>query len=212
MAIDPLDATAKSAAPRRSERARKAILVATLDLVSTVGYGGLTMEGIASAAGVGKQTIYRWWPSKVAVLFDAILEKNSQAAGEIVVPDSGNLAHDLGIVLRATVAELVDPDNDRLQRAVTAEIQGDTALAEELVRRLLRPQMEATAARIEAGIQVGQVSPTVDPLLAVDLIFGPIFHRWLLRTGELTPTYVDSVLDLVLQGLEPREPTCGAAN
>ncbi|HEY9310781.1 TetR/AcrR family transcriptional regulator [Williamsia sp.] len=191
-------------ASRRSDRARRAILSATRDLVADVGYTRLSIEGIASAAGVGKQTIYRWWPSKAAVVFDAILDSNSQEEGSVTLPDTGDLESDLRVVLRGAVAALIDPANDRLQRAITAEIQTDVAIADELVRRLLRPQLDATAARIAAGVGAGQVDDSVDPKLAVELLFGPIFHRWLLRTGELDDTYADGVLAMVMRGLRPR--------
>lgn len=191
-------------ASRRSDRARRAILSATRDLVAEVGYARLSIEGIATAAGVGKQTIYRWWPSKAAVVFDTILEDSSQEEGSVTLPDTGDLESDLRIVLRGTVAALTDPANDRLQRAITAEIQTDVALADELVRRLLRPQLDATAARIAAGIRAGQVDESVDQGLAVELLFGPVFHRWLLRTGELDDEFADGVLAMALAGMRPR--------
>lgn len=189
---------------RRSDRARQAILSATRELVAEVGYNRLTIEGIAAAAGVGKQTIYRWWRSKAAVLFDAILEVNSQGEAVVTLPDTGDLESDLRFVLRGTVAALIEPTNDRLQRAVTAEIQSDIELAEELVRRLLRPQLDACAERIVRGIRAGQIDASVDGELAVELLFGPIFHRWLLRTGELDDQFADAVLAMVLTGLRPR--------
>lgn len=191
-------------ASRRSERARRAILSAARDLAREVGYGRMSIEGIAAAAGVGKQTIYRWWPSKAAVVFDAILESNSYEAGVVGLPDTGDLEADLRVVLRGAVAELRDPANDRLQRALAAEIQADLAVADELVRRLLRPPLDATAARIGEGIRAGQVDRSVDPGLAVELLFGPVFHRWLLRTGNLDDEFADGLLALVLTGLRPR--------
>lgn len=189
---------------RRSERARRAILSAARELAGEVGYARMSIEGIAAAAGVGKQTIYRWWPSKAAVVFDAILEANSHEGRSVGLPDTGDLETDLRVVLRGTVAELTDPVNDRLQRALAAEIQADLAVADELVRRLLRPQLDATAARIGEGIRAGQVDKSVDPGLAVELLFGPVFHRWLLRTGNLDDEFADDVLALVLTGLRPR--------
>lgn len=191
-------------AARRSDRARRAILVAARDLVGEVGYTRLTIEGIAAAAGVGKQTIYRWWRSKAAVLFDAILDANSQGEGAVALPDTGDFESDLRLMLRETVAALTEPANDRLQRAITAEIQTDVVVAEELVQRLLRPQLDATAARIATGIRAGQVDESVDPGLAAELLFGPVFHRWLLRTGELDDKFADGVLAMVLTGLRPR--------
>lgn len=191
-------------ASRRSDRARRAVLSATRDLVAESGYNRLSIEGIAAAAGVGKQTIYRWWRSKAAVVFDAILEANSQEEGSVALPNTGDLEADLRLMLRGTVAELTDPANDRLQRAIIAEIQSDVDVAEDLVQRLLRPQLDATAARIRAGITAGQVDRSVDPGLAVELLFGPVFHRWLLRTGEVDAGFADGVLAMVLAGLRPR--------
>ncbi len=67
-------------AGRRSERSRRAIYEAALALVAEEGYTRTTIEGIAARAGVGKQTIYRWWPSKSAVLLEAFLDLAEQAA------------------------------------------------------------------------------------------------------------------------------------
>lgn len=191
-------------ASRRSDRARRAILSATRELISDVGYARLSIEGIASAAGVGKQTIYRWWRSKAAVVFDAILEANSQDGGSVALPDTGDFESDLRAVLRGTVAALTEPATDRLQRAITAEIQTDLVVADELVHRLLRPQLDATAARITAAVQAGQAGESVNPQLAAELLFGPVFHRWLLRTGPLDDEFADGVLAMVLAGLWPR--------
>lgn len=105
-------------ASRRSERSRRAIFDAALALVSEAGYTKTTIEGIAARAGVGKQTIYRWWPSKAAVLLDAFLDLAAQANealggdAESEIPDTGDLAADLKYVLRATVDELNNPTYD----------------------------------------------------------------------------------------------------
>ena len=96
-------------ASRRSERSRTAILTAALDLVEEAGYAKTSVEGIAARAGVGKQTIYRWWPSKGAVLLDALLALSEGDEGVEPLPDTGDLAADLKHVLRATVEELGNP-------------------------------------------------------------------------------------------------------
>jgi len=115
----------------RSDTSRRAILDAAFALVGDVGYAKLTMEGIAARAGVGKQTIYRWWPSKGAVLFDAFLALSEDAEGVPALPDTGDLEADLKLVLRATVAELNDPRYDVPMRAMAAAIASDPALAAE---------------------------------------------------------------------------------
>ncbi len=126
-------------ASRRSETARRAILAAALDLVGEVGYAKLTIEGIAAAAGVGKQTIYRWWPSKGSLLFDAFLTlaTDGQEDQAAALPDTGDVMADLKMVLRATVAELNEPRYDQPMRALHTEIVHDPALAADYALSLI---------------------------------------------------------------------------
>jgi AcrR family transcriptional regulator len=189
---------------RRSPRAQTAILAAARSLTAEVGYQALTVESIAARAGVGKQTIYRWWPSKGAVLFDAILAENADDDRHPTLPDTGDLHADLRTVLRAVVANLTDPATDRLNRAVAAEIQADEELAAELVDRLLRPQMHATAERLRRARDAQQLADGADVEVAVELLYGPLFHRWLLRTAPLDLDYADRIVENVLAGLEAR--------
>src|SRR5215475_5803819 len=90
---------------RRSQRARQAILAATTDLIGEVGYAKLAVEAIATRAGVGKQTIYRWWPDKGAVVLDAYLALVGADQG-LSFPDSGDLGTDLRRILGSTVDSL----------------------------------------------------------------------------------------------------------
>lgn len=189
---------------RRSERSRRAILTAAGELLADVGFARLTIEAIAARAGVGKTTIYRWWPSKGAVVFDALLEAQGPSSDARKLPDTGDVERDLRDVLRAVIDELADPQVDRLQRTIAAEIQHDTELAGELVERLLQPQLEATEQRLRAGQEAGQLDPHADVTVATELLFGPIFHRWLLRTTPLDDAYADRLVVLVLDGLRPR--------
>lgn len=110
-------------AGRRSERSRRAILDAALALLGEAGYNKLTIEAIAARAGVGKQTIYRWWPSKAAVLLDASLALAGEPDAEggwAGLPDTGDLAADLKLVLRARVDEFNDERYEAPARALTA--------------------------------------------------------------------------------------------
>src|SRR5215217_7174745 len=90
---------------RRNEHSRQAILTAAADLLGEVGYTRLAVEAIAARAGVGKQTIYRWWPDKGAVVLDAYLAL-VQAGEDLTFPDSGDLEADLRLVLRSTVESM----------------------------------------------------------------------------------------------------------
>ncbi|MCQ6553566.1 TetR/AcrR family transcriptional regulator [Streptomyces sp. C10-9-1] len=194
---------------RRSERSRRAIYDAALGLVGEVGYGRTTVEAIAARAGVGKQTIYRWWPSKAAVLMDAFLDLAARAAEEAgpdapAVPDTGDLRADLRLVLRATVDQMNDPVYDAPARALTAEGVIDAETGARFVERLLVPQLALYTDRLRAAQRAGEARPSVDPRIALELLVGPLFHRWLLRTLPLTHAYADAVVDYALDGLAPR--------
>jgi AcrR family transcriptional regulator len=192
---------------RRREASRRAILSAAFELLQDVGYGKVTIEGIAARAGVGKQTIYRWWPSKGAVLFDAFLVLSEGEAGEPpALPDSGDLAADLSAVLRATIAELNDPRYDQPMRALATEIAHDPELAAAYAERLDGPLKEAKRQRLRSAQQAGQLAEDLDLDVAVELIWGPVLNRWLHRSVPLTTEYTDRVVTTALNGLRPRPP------
>ncbi|MFJ8029522.1 TetR/AcrR family transcriptional regulator [Streptomyces sp. NPDC096032] len=196
-------------ATRRSEKSRRAIYAAALALVGEVGYPRTTVEGIAARAGVGKQTIYRWWPSKADVLLEAFLdlgEQAAQAAGQDTdaVPDTGDLAADLKAVLRATVDELLDPRFETPARALAAEGLVNDQLGREYVARLLEPQLQLYVARLRSARDAGQVRADVDPRIALELFVSPLAQRWLQRTGPITHAYTDTLVEYALHGIAPR--------
>ena len=86
--------TFRRTGPVRSEEARTAILAATGRLMSERGYEHLTIEGIAQEAGVGKQTIYRWWKSKGEIIADSLLD-GLIFNERLTLPDTGNIQIDL---------------------------------------------------------------------------------------------------------------------
>ncbi|MFF3546912.1 TetR/AcrR family transcriptional regulator [Streptomyces platensis] len=188
---------------RRSERSRRAIFDASLALVGEVGYDKLTIEGIASRAGVGKQTIYRWWPSKAAVLLDAFTAVVDDY-DEKGLPDTGDLAADLKLVLRATADEFNDPAFQAPYRALAAAGANDEELSRTFVARLSEPGTRLYVDRLRAAQEVGEVAADVDVRIAAEMLLSPFSQRWLMRTGELTYDFVDTLVDQVLRGLRPR--------
>ncbi|NJC11345.1 AcrR family transcriptional regulator [Micromonospora profundi] len=202
-------ATQHRAAPnaaRRKETSRQAILAAAFDLLREVGYAKLSIEGIAARAGVGKQTIYRWWPSKGAVIFDAFLLLSASEGEPPVLPDTGDLETDLRLVLRATVEELNDPRYDQPMRALATEIAHDPDLAAVYAERLDGPLKEAKRQRLRSAQQAGQLAEDLDLDVAVEMIWSPLLKRWLHHSGPLTAEYADRVLTTALNGLRPRQP------
>lgn len=192
------------AGSRRSERSRQAILAAARELVSEVGYGKVSIEAIAARAGVGKQTIYRWWPSRGAVIFDAFLALSETGDGqEARLPDTGDLEADLKLVLRATVAEFADPDFERPIRALNTEIITDPDLAAQYREKLAAPVDELKKERLRSAQRAGQLDPDADLDQVLETLYAPLFQRWLLRTGPLTADYADSLVEITLRAFRP---------
>ncbi|WP_235866305.1 TetR/AcrR family transcriptional regulator [Serinibacter arcticus] len=162
-----------------------------LELAGEVGFGGLTMEAIAARAGAGKQTLYRSWTNPGAILFDALLDRDRGDAGDALVPDTGDLRADLVALASGIVAELSDPASDRLLRAATAQVLTDPDLNLELLHRLLEPQMRAIGER-------WRIADVDAPDELAELLVGPIFHRWLLRTRAFDDAWLGRHVDRVL--------------
>ncbi|MET9866070.1 TetR/AcrR family transcriptional regulator [Streptomyces sp. NPDC006386] len=198
-------------ATRRSERSRRAIYDAALALVVEVGYPKTTIEGIAARAGVGKQTIYRWWSSKADVLMEAFLDLAERSQQEATTeplsyafPDTGDIAADLKAVLRATVDELRDPRFEVPSRALAAEGVVNEQLGRELVAKLMQPSLDLYMDRLRAAQAAGQVREGLDLRIALELFISPLAQRWLQHTGPISYEYTDTLVDYALHGLAPR--------
>ena len=190
---------------RRSESSRRAIVEAALDLIGEVGYAKLSIEGIAARAGVGKQTIYRWWPSKAAVLLDAVISLAEGQEGETAdLPDTGDVEADLKRVFRATLEGLNDPRYDAAMRALATVIPHDPALAADYTERLDGPLARVKRDRLRKAQEAGQLSPGLDLDIVAEMLWGPLRTRWLQRDGPLTPAFTDAVVETALNGLRPR--------
>ncbi|WP_205752055.1 TetR/AcrR family transcriptional regulator [Cryptosporangium phraense] len=175
----------------RSEAARAAVLHAADDLLAERGFAGVTIEGIAERAGVSKQTIYRWWPSKVDVLFEAL---GDDLAEDLTPPDTGVFADDLRDYLRTLALFLTHSDPGAVLRALTGQAQHDPALAERLRAEHLRPQRERERALLaRAGLPPG---PGTDA--ALDRLTGPIYYRVLVTGDPVPPSFTDALADAFL--------------
>ncbi|MEU3461887.1 TetR/AcrR family transcriptional regulator [Streptomyces sp. NPDC006733] len=109
----------------RSEQARAAILHAVDDLVVELGYGAVTLKGIAQRAGVSRQTVYRWWTTKAEILLEA---SATDALQELDVPAHDDPADDLTAYLQALIAFLTTSDAGAAYRALIGEAQHDQAV------------------------------------------------------------------------------------
>ncbi|WP_072313396.1 TetR-like C-terminal domain-containing protein [Agrococcus sp. Marseille-P2731] len=185
-------------------RTRSKVHEAVLALARESRVATITMEGIAARAGVSKQTLYRSWRSTGAILFDALLARSLDDSGAVAVPDSGDLAADLQLLVSSMVEELTEPTQEALLRAVTAEIQMDESLGELFRESLLAPQLRGVAARFRvAGVE--------DADAAAELLVGAVFHRWLLRTREFDGAWVAAHVARVIRAVTPGAHRPGAS-
>ncbi len=181
----------------RSEEAHKAILDATLELLVEVGFSAMTVEGVASRAGVGKATIYRRWPSKLPLVVEAF----GQLPGFEPV-DTGTLAEDLKKMLRSYLQAF----NSTPLSAVLPSLAGERAhnpelseLFEPVSKGRRQPLIEA----FERAVARGELAADTDVELAADLVVGPIAVSLFFKGGRLNPRMVGPMVDMALSGIAP---------
>jgi AcrR family transcriptional regulator len=183
---------------RRSERSHRAILAATQELLLERGYAQLTIEGIAARAGVGKQTIYRWWPSRAALVLEAYL------TGEEAVPQpaaGGSAREDVRALLGWLIAVLAEPTGGRVVAGLIGDLQHDRDLAEGFHRDVVPARREAMVAALERARERGEIRRDADLELAVDALHGAVFYRLLLSGEQLDDAFADRLAGQVLAGL-----------
>jgi AcrR family transcriptional regulator len=187
---------AKGRAPdRRSDRARVAVLHAADDLLVERGYAGVTIEGIAARAGVAKQTIYRWWPSKFEILMDTLLE---DAAGALEIPDTGTVDGDLRQHLRQLAGFLSADPAGRVMLALIGQAQHDADVARAFQRRFLDERRALDRIILERGVARGDLRGDVDLDLVLDMAYGPVYHRVLLTGLPVDDGFIDGLVGHVL--------------
>ena len=183
----------------RDEEARNAILRASLSLVKEFGYRSLTIEKIARRAGTGKTTIYRWWPSKAAVVAEAFL---SNISPQIEYPSISAMSASESIrrQMQALAGAFQGPDGD-LWRALIAEVQFDSELSHALVDTWVRPRRALAIEILNAGIASGELRSDIDVNVAIDALYGGLYYRFLIPYAPLSPKYARALADTVMNGL-----------
>jgi AcrR family transcriptional regulator len=185
---------------RRSERSHEAIIAATQQLLVERSYPELTIEGIAARAGVGKQTIYRWWPSKAALVLEAYL------AGQDAVPSPGEgktAREDVRALLDWLIAVLAQPIGGHVVAGLVGDLQHDIDLAQGFQRDVVPARREAMLAALERARGRGEIRADADVEVAVDALHGAVFYRLLLSGEPLDDDFADRLAEQTLTGLAP---------
>jgi AcrR family transcriptional regulator len=179
----------------RSEAARQAILEAAVGLVQSEGYAKLSVEGIAARAGVGKQTIYRWWPGKAEVILEAL---STSATTDVEVPDTGSLREDLEVWLRSTFrAGRREPYRSVLP-ALMAAAQLDPDFAAVFRREFLAERRGILQTMLERAQERGEWSSELRHETLLDIVFGVLWYRLLVGYSPLDKRLADELTDVIL--------------
>ena len=189
-----MTSTAGTIAPKwRSRRAESAILEATIALLSEVGFGGLTIDGIAARAGVGKATIYRHWSSKAEVALEAF----RAFIPPLDDPDTGSFADDLRSILHQMVDGLTSSPLAGILPSLVEAAERD-AEVERLFKDFGTTRRNVFRGVFTRAASRGELRNDLDHDLAIDLLVGPIFTRRLVTRAPLTRKHANAVLDTLL--------------
>jgi AcrR family transcriptional regulator len=178
----------------RVERSRMVILTAAVEELADCGYGGVTIESVADRAGVGKSTIYRHWPDKLALIADAF-----ETFHEQMVPDLGDLPvrESVALLLQHVAEVVVDSTFSRCIPALIEGAERDHRVRE-FHHRYSTERRQALVDLIARGVRKGEISGGVDPELATTSLLGAIFYRRLMTGQAFEPERACELVDLVL--------------
>jgi AcrR family transcriptional regulator len=187
--------------PRNPELDR-AILRAALELLAEEGYERMSIESIAQRAGVGKPTIYRRWPSKQAIVIDALARLTEVAE----TPTSGTARERLTAFLEElwSKASHVRDDRTPLLSHLVGEIHRDPELREAVRSTFVAQRRKRVIVLLREGIEAGEIDPGLDLDVAVDVLLGPLLARKLLTGGRISRDVGRTIVDLVFEGATSR--------
>lgn len=185
----------------RSEAARIAILRAAKTLLAEGGPGAVTMEAVASRAGVGKPTVYRWYPDRHAVAMAALMD--SDRVGESA-PKARSAIAALREQLHA-IAKRFATSTGRHVTSMIAAADSDSELAKAFRSHFVLARRAEGKALLESAIARAEIREDLQLEIALDLLYGPIFFRLLVGHAPLDEDAVDAILDEALRGMSSKK-------
>jgi AcrR family transcriptional regulator len=183
----------------RSETAHKAVLAAAAELLLDHGLHAVSMDAVAERAGVSKATIYRWWPKKETLALDMLFTE-----WVAVTParyESGVLRSDLTELLRAWAQLASGRPYGRVVAALLAQARTDPAFSDEYQRRMLEPRRDQARMIFAHAVARGEIPGGTKIEVAIDLLYGPLYHRLLHGHAPLDDQFVDDIIDMALRGI-----------
>jgi AcrR family transcriptional regulator len=170
---------------------------AALALVEEGGYPAATIDEISARSGVAKSTIYRWWPSRPALIVDLLL----QIAAAVAPPPTGPDALKALRTEVSRIAKSVAALPGRLLLALASEGQTDPEVRAALKKGLFQPRRSATTKVVRQAQASGQIRKDAHPDVIIDLLYGPIFYRRLLRQEPTSDAFIREVFENAMEGV-----------
>ena len=197
-------ATLERAGPRgpgrpRSEKAREAVIRSTLALLKRVGFHELGIEAVAARAGVGKTTIYRWWPNKAELVIAAFV---SAVEDELRFPAGGPVLDAIHEQMKRW-AQIFRSPLGQIVATVIGAGQSEPEILQAFRAHWVEPRRVEARALLEEAKNKGEIRRDLDPDLILDLLYGPLYLRLLLRHAPLDEPCVDTVFKVVTSALSP---------
>lgn len=175
------------------------MLDATRALLREVGFGGVSIEGVAARSGVAKTTIYRHWPDKNLLLLDGY----AVGAPKPDFPCTDDLRADLLSAMRQLAHDLTSSEWAGLLPSMIEAAESDEEFLQ-ISRPFIEARRQPMKLRLKAALRSGQLPEDTDIEMVMALLTGPLFYRRLLTHQPLTARLVEGVLDAVLAGVGPR--------
>lgn len=186
----------------RSEARKQAILHAAFELIGERGLGATSMDAVADRAGVSKATIYRWWDSKELLALDALYAEWDAAAP--APRPTGTLRSEMLAVVRPWVQMAVAGPSARILTALVAEVQNNPEFGEIYRARFVQPRRDQARAMFSRAIARGEIPADTDIEIAIDILWGPFYHRLFHGHAPLNERFARRSVDTVLAGILPR--------
>jgi AcrR family transcriptional regulator len=180
----------------RSEKTRKAILKATSELLLEHSLASISMDAVAERAGASKATIYRWWPSKELLALDALV--SGWETGRTHTPDTGSLAGDLLALIRPWARRLAGKPYGRVVAALLTRARTDPKFAKTYIDHLIEPRRSEGRIAFVRAIERGEIPADTDVEVALDLLYGPVYHRMLQGHAPITDRFARTLVSYVV--------------
>lgn len=186
----------------RSAELDRSIRRAAIDLLAEESYDCLSIEAVAARAGCGKAAIYRRWPSKSALVVDAIATCKDEG---FRLPDTGSAREDLLLYVRGMLRYLRTSDVGRVMPALVAELARNPELAASFRKGVIEPRRNLILETLRRGVLRGELRPDVDLDIVADALVAILHHRLLITGQEIDEGLPDRLVDLLWRGVTREE-------